>query len=162
MIVCFVGSFLEYFSIGKSYDVLDYSSYSYLIEDDLGDLGWQDRVDDKGYFRFVEPGYSVKFIGGGGSIGVSYRQAITTTMVSRVQLDKNNKLVFNTFFTYLVYNKCYLTFNLNDIEDSSENIYLINEDKMLVGIKRDDDFLINFTEVTKIREDKLNIILGCI
>jgi hypothetical protein len=34
--------------------------------------------------------------------------------------------------------------------------------KIKTCVERDEQFLINFTEVDKIREDKLNIILGCI
>jgi hypothetical protein len=62
----------------------------------------------------------------------------------------------------LAHNKSYLTIDLSNIEGSSDNVYFISEDKKLISVERDEQFLINFTEVDKIREDKLNIILGCI
>jgi hypothetical protein len=61
----------------------------------------------------------------------------------------------------LAHNKSYLTIDLSNIEGSSDNVYFISEDKKLISVERDEQFLINFTEVDKIREE-LNIILGCI
>jgi hypothetical protein len=59
----------------------------------------------------------------------------------------------------LAHNKSYLTIDLSNIEGSSDNVYFISEKKKLISVERDEQFLIN---VDKIREDKLNIILGCI
>jgi hypothetical protein len=168
MTVCFVGIIFEFvFSVGKSYEVLDtYSdgkTYRYLIEDDLGDQEWQYIVDEKGLFRFAPlTGYCVKFNAKpfGNPLHSRFINSVAIK-VSGLRLE-DNKLVFNTYLTYLGYNKSYLTLDLSNIEGSSDNVYFISEDKKLISIERDDVFLINFTEVDKIREDKLNIILGCI
>jgi hypothetical protein len=182
MTVCFVGNQFEFFFwLGKSYEVLDtYSdsdgkTYRYLIEDDLGYQEWQDIVDEEGLFRFLPlTGHCVKFNAKSfdnpsrSNIAVSgwSRQIQTGFLVSPIKVSdirlENNQLVFNTFFTYLVYNKSYLTIDLSNIEGSSDNVYFISEDRKLISVERDEQFSINFTEVDKIREDKLNIILGCI
>jgi hypothetical protein len=66
------------------------------------------------------------------------RSNIAAIKVSDIRLE-DNKLVFN--FPFHRFNKSYLTIDFN-IEGSSDNVYFISEDKKLISVERDEQFLL--------------------